>query len=49
MPTTSDLQTGVIYEGVNGERWRVQDVMQTSERINVELVKLKVEELIIKE
>lgn len=49
MPTIKDLTPGVIFEGNEGERWVVQDGVASADRINVELVKLEVEQLIIKE
>lgn len=46
MPTIKDLTPGVIFEGNEGERWVVQDGVASADRINVELVKLEVKEII---
>lgn len=49
MPHISDLTQGVIWQGNNGDKWIVQGSITGEDRINVELVKLQVEEIINKE
>jgi hypothetical protein len=49
IPHISDLTQGVIYQGNEGSKWIVQGSITGEDRINVELTKLPVEELIIKE
>lgn len=49
MPHILDLTQGVIWQGNEGAKWVVQGGVTGEDRINVELVKMPVEELIIKE
>lgn len=47
MPHISDLVQGVIWQGAEGSKWIVQGSITGEDRINVELVKMEVEEELI--
>ena len=49
MPHINDLSINNIFEGNNGEKWRIAESLNETDRIIVTLVKLKVVEELIKE
>ena len=49
MPHLTDLSQNTIWQGNNGEKWIVASSITESDKIMVELKKLKVEEELIKE
>ena len=49
MPHINDLGQNLIFEGNNGEKWVVKRSVTDPDKINVELERLKVEEIISEE